>query len=211
MDYITLVIRLSLVFFLTLIYGVQRQKSHKPVGFGTYILVAIGACGLSIASQELVGINNTVSLLAAIITGIGFLGAGALIKTPDKVFGFTTAASIWFFAIFGVLIGIGEYLIGIILYFLAFVIVLFDESLEKRGIGSYRRKIIITSNKIVGKKELAEIMAGYCTHFNLLYININKKDKKMVYAYLIEGPRKDISHLIKEIYNKKWCTSVFFE
>ena len=153
MDYITLVIRLSLVFFLTLIYGVQRQKSHKPVGFGTYILVAIGACGLSIASQELVGINNTVSLLAAIITGIGFLGAGALIKTPDKVFGFTTAASIWFFAIFGVLIGIGEYLIGIILYFLAFVIVLFDESLEKRGIGSYRRKIIITSNKIVGKKE----------------------------------------------------------
>ena len=210
MESTELILRFALVFVLTLLYGIQRQRSHKPVGFGTFILVAIGACGLSLTAYEM-GIEKTIPLLGAIITGIGFLGAGALIKTSDKIFGFTTAASIWLFAIFGLIIGLGYYRNGLILYFLAWIVVLFDEHFEKKGIGSYRRKIMIISNKNIDKKEITETLSRHCTQFNLLSLNINKKEKRISFGYLIEGPRKDIEFLVKEFNKKKWCSSVSFE
>ena len=210
MEFNEIVLKFVIVFVLTFIYGIYMQKSHKPVGFGTFILVAIGACAMSIVAYDM-GIPNSISLLAAIITGIGFLGAGALIRGSEKIFGFTTAASIWLFAIFGVVIGIGEYRNGLILYFLAWIVIVSDRYLETKGLGSYRRKIVITSNTPVDKKEITNILSEYCTRFNLLNINMNKKDKKISMGYTIEGPRKDIEFLIKEFYKKRWCISVFFE
>ena len=88
---------------------------HKPIGFGTYIFVATGACGLSLVSI-LIPTENPLPLLGAIVTGIGFLGAGALIKTADRVVGFTSAASIWIFAIFGLIAGLGHYLLSFVIY-----------------------------------------------------------------------------------------------
>ena len=57
-----MILRFSLVFILSLVYGLQRQKSHKPIGFGTFTLVSIGACGLAIIAVEM-GTNLTISLL----------------------------------------------------------------------------------------------------------------------------------------------------
>ena len=204
------IFRFALVFILTFVYGLQRQRSHKPVGFGTFMLIASGACGLSIVAQE-IGMPSALPLLAAIITGIGFLGAGALIRTSDKVFGFTTAASIWFFAIFGVIIGIGSYKNGLILYSLAWIIVVFDKYLEVKGIGSYRRKINIVCNKKVSKEDLTKLLLEHCTKFNLLKINLNKKEKRFLSSYLIEGQKKDIEFLIQDFYKKKWCSQVALE
>ena len=87
----TIIFRFVLAFVLALLFGFNRQKAHKPTGFVTYIFVAIGSCALSMAAILIS--ENPLPLLAAIVTGIGFLGAGALIKTSDKVFGFTSAAS----------------------------------------------------------------------------------------------------------------------
>ena len=210
MEFNEIIFRLGLVFVLTFIYGLQRQRSHKPIGFGTFMLVASGACGLSIVAQE-IGIPSSLPLLGAIITGIGFLGAGALIRTSDKIFGFTTAASIWFFAIFGVVIGIGSYSNGLILYSLAWIIVGVDKYLEIKGIGSYRKKIIIICNKKTDKKELTQLLSKHCTRFNLLNLNFNKKEKKFLSSYLIEGPRKDIEFLIQDFYKKNWCSQVSLE
>ena len=202
-----ILLRLGIVFILTFIYGLQRQRSHKPIGFGTFMLVASGACGLSIVAEE-IGIPASLSLLGAIITGIGFLGAGALIRTSDKIFGFTTAASIWFFAIFGVIIGIGSYVNGLILYFLAWIIVVVDKYLEFKGIGSYRKKITIICNKKINKKELTKLLSTYCTRFHLLNLTFNKTEKKFTSSYLIEGPKRDIEFLILDFYKKDWCSQI---
>lgn len=75
---------LFFVFLLSTIYDFLRQRLYKPIGFGTYIFVAIGACELSLGSR-LVSSENPLPLLGAIVTGIGFLSAGALVKTSDKV------------------------------------------------------------------------------------------------------------------------------
>src|SRR3989338_8472325 len=103
-----IILRFFVVAILSSLYGLQRQRRHKPVGFGTIVFVSVGACALAILAVEL-GIENSIGLLGAIVTGIGFLGAGAIIKNNDRIFGFTTAASIWLFSIFGLIVGLGQF------------------------------------------------------------------------------------------------------
>ena len=205
-----MVLRFSIVFLLSLIYGLQRQKSHKPIGFGSFILVSIGACALAITAVEM-GTNFTVPLLSAIVTGIGFLGAGALIKGSDRIFGFTTATSIWLFAIFGLIIGLGYYRNGLVVYGMVWMVVAVDNYLEKRGIGSYRKRVTITYNQFNKKEQISNILADYCTKFTLMGINLDKKQKTISSSYLIEGPKKEIEDLLKELYKNNWCVSVKFE
>ena len=204
-----IVLRLVLVFALSFVYGFQRQKSHKPVGFGTFILVAVGASALAVAAAEM-GLERSVPLLAAIVTGIGFLGAGALIKTTDKIFGFTTAASIWVFAILGLIIGLGKYKEGFIVYSMIWITILVDGYLEHHAIGSYRKRLTIECDIFVNKDDVANILAKYSTGFSLMNITLSKKDKRIVMNYLIEGPKKDINFLLRELYKEKWCLSVRF-
>lgn len=198
------------VFVLTFIYGLQRQRSHKPVGFGTFILVAVGACALAVTASQM-SLENSVSLLAAIVTGIGFLGAGALIRNQDKIFGFTTAASIWLFAIFGLVSGLGDYSTGIIIYSVVWLVIASDNYLEKKGIGSYRKKLTIITQDFVTKEEVTNILAKYCTNFSLNYINANKKERKISLNYLIEGMKKDVKFLLSDLYKQKWCVSLNFD
>jgi putative Mg2+ transporter-C (MgtC) family protein len=202
--------RILLVFLLSSLYGIERQKNHKPAGFGTFTLVAVGACSLVIIASEF-GETYSVAIIGAVVTGIGFLGAGALLRNNDRVFGFATAASIWFFAIFGLVIGLGYFAIGFLIYVIVWLAVMFDNYLEEKGLGSYRRRVTITYNDFDKKDELSDILADYSKKFNLISIQINKKEKTISSSYLIEGMKKEIGLLLKELHKKKWCTSVKFE
>jgi putative Mg2+ transporter-C (MgtC) family protein len=205
-----ILVRFVIVSILSAFYGLQRQRRHKPIGFGTVIFVAVGACALSILASDF-GIPNSIGLLSAIVTGIGFLGAGAIIKNSDRIFGFTTAASIWLFAIFGMAIGLGSYKEGFAIYAIVWLVVAFDRLLEKQGIGSYRKRVTITYTKFDKKEEISDILADYCTSFTLMYINLDKSHKTITSSYLIEGPKKEIEDLLKELYKNKWCVAVKFE
>jgi putative Mg2+ transporter-C (MgtC) family protein len=204
---ITIIEKLLVVFVLTFLYGLDRQRTHKPIGFGTFILVSLGACGLTIVATQL-GLTTSISLLGAIVTGIGFLGAGALIRTSDRTFGFTTAASVWVFAIFGIIIGLGLYEIGIVIYILVWIVVFFDRYLEKKFIGSYKREISVITRGFIDKKEITDILSKYCTSFKLIKVDVDRKEKEVLLKYLIEGLKKDIESLLKEFYEKRWCISI---
>ncbi len=143
MDHILLLWKFLLTFLFALSYGLERQRSNKPVGFGTFIFVSIGSCGLSITATEL-NSANPLPLLSGIITGIGFLGAGALIKTTDKIHGFTTASSIWIFAIIGLTIGVGEFEVAIMMFVIIWMVLGMDKVLKQRGIGYYRKRLTLT-------------------------------------------------------------------
>ncbi len=90
--------------------GIEREYRDKSAGFRTMILVAVGSCLFVIFSQIL-GTPEAEStrIAASVVTGIGFLGAGAIIKNGDDVKGLTTAASIWLVASLGMGAGIGQY------------------------------------------------------------------------------------------------------
>lgn len=211
MDVLIIINRLLLIFILSFIFGFERQRSNKPVGFGTFIFVALGSGAMAI-SASIISPDNFIVAIGAIVTGIGFLGAGALIKDHDKTFGFTTAASIWLFAIIGISIGLGNYLLGIILYSFIWIVVLFDKTFEMKGLGNYRSRIIIESNKIVSETEVWEFFRNVgIKKTKLINFKISKKEKKCSLTYFIEGETKKIKNIPKEAANYKWIESFSIE
>lgn len=210
MDAFTDFARLLIVFLFALIFGLQRQKSHKPIGFGTYIFVSTGACVLALAATYLAP-QNPLPLLSAIVTGIGFLGAGALIKSTDKVFGFTSAATIWFFAILGLTIGIGEYFLGFMAYLIVWAVFGFDYYLEKHSIGSYQKKITVTTNKLMNEAEIKKMLAEYTKKYRLVESTIDKKNSKMILIYNVEGSKNNLNLLPIKLHDKDWFESCRIE
>lgn len=201
-------LRFGVTFILSLLFGLERQYSHKPIGFGTYTFVAIGSTSMAIIAVSL-GFEHSIPLLSAIVTGIGFLGAGAMIKTNEKIFGLTSAASIWAFAIFGLVIGIGEYIIGITLYGLIWTVVISDRLLERYGIGSYQKKVTIQTQKIVNIKEVAN--AAGIKKFKLIDIDIDKIHHKMILHLYVEGQKEDINKIPDRLISQDWFEDVKIE
>jgi putative Mg2+ transporter-C (MgtC) family protein len=117
-----LVLRLGLATLLAGLIGLEREVRDQAAGFRTHMLVALGACLFAIVSAysvesflgtEEAGVRYDPTRIAAqIVTGIGFLGAGAIIRSGMSVRGLTTAASLWVVAAIGTAIGLGGYLVG---------------------------------------------------------------------------------------------------
>ena len=95
--------------------GLERDIQDKPAGTRTFAVVGIGACLFTVASERAFsGGDDAVSrVVAQIVTGVGFLGAGTIIQVKDRVEGLTTAAGIWSAAAIGMTFGFGLYLLGI--------------------------------------------------------------------------------------------------
>jgi putative Mg2+ transporter-C (MgtC) family protein len=201
MELVNVVLRLLITFILALLFGLERQRSHKPIGFGTFIFVSIGSCSLALTAIEL-GVGNPLPLLGSIVTGIGFLGAGALIKTTDKIFGFTTAASIWVFAILGLLIGVGHYYSGFITYSFVWVVILIDSYLEKNGSGSYQKRILVTIKRNEEKK-LEELLKNF-NKVKMISIEVDKNKKIETYCYLINCGGKKLRRIVNILNQSSW-------
>ena len=118
------------VFFVGLI-GFERQRKHKIAGMTTHVLVALGAAALTILSKQMmydtlelaksigtdvnanIVVENT-RIIAGVITGVGFLGTGAILKTNSNVYGLTTASTLWISAIIGIVFGMNYVILGIV-------------------------------------------------------------------------------------------------
>lgn len=155
----TIIFRVLLTIVLAALFGLERQFKKKPVGFGTFILVATGSCIITLTAIQLSDGGNPLFVIGGIITGIGFLGAGALIRREEKkVFGFTTAAAIWGFAALGITIGAGLIFLGLIFYVAVVLIVIIDSYLENHGFGPYHKTLHLTLNNMGGWKSVNSIL-----------------------------------------------------
>lgn len=109
--------QLALAAILGGIIGAERELSGHPAGLRTNILVAVGSCLftiLSIHAFPLTGnAQDTGRVAAQVVTGVGFLGAGAVIQTKRDVHGLTTAATIWLVAAVGMAAATKLYMLGI--------------------------------------------------------------------------------------------------
>jgi len=103
--------RVLLAFFLGGVVGIEREWARRPAGLRTHMLVCAGSACFTVASIygfNSYGTNVDPSRLAAqIITGVGFLGAGAIFRSGTAVRGLTTASSIWITAAIGIVTGLG--------------------------------------------------------------------------------------------------------
>ena len=132
-------LRILLAGGLGALIGLQREIDGKPAGIRTYGLVAIGAATFTAAGILGFGAGDPSSrIVAQIITGIGFLGAGTILHLKDRVLGLTTAAGLWVAAALGIAVGSGLYLIGIGTAIAVFLLLQFlrPEVLVKLGVAS---------------------------------------------------------------------------
>jgi len=108
-----MVLRLLMSLAFGILIGIERQWHHKNAGLKTNTLVAIGATAFALISEHGLGISNNPAVVAAgVVTGIGFIGGGVIMRRGRNVQGINTAANLWAAASMGLAIGIGCYILG---------------------------------------------------------------------------------------------------
>ncbi len=112
-DEVDITIRLLLAALAGGLIGFERERAEKPAGLRTHLLVCVGAALLTVSSiYGFSGIADPARVAAGVAVGVGFLGAGTIIRQEAQVIGLTTAASIWVVAAIGLAFGTGLYLPG---------------------------------------------------------------------------------------------------
>ncbi len=113
-------LRLACAMLVGLVIGTEREYTHRPAGMRTHILVALGACVVSITGEIIFhhysGLGSSADparLSAQVVTGVGFLGAGTILREGATVKGLTTAASLWAVACLGIAAGFGYYALAL--------------------------------------------------------------------------------------------------
>jgi len=114
--------------------GLERERSQKEAGLRTNILIAVGATLLTILALRLPALAQGADpgrLTGHIVSGIGFLGAGAIIQARFAVHGLTTAASIWTVAAIGITVGLGLHLTALLVTLFVLVVLVFFKALSR--------------------------------------------------------------------------------
>lgn len=121
--------RLCIAALLGGLMGWERGRADKPVGIRTMLLISAGAAAFALLGEQIIDASNRTDIirvdptrvLSYIISGVGFLGAGAILHSKRTVKGITTAASIWVSAAVGAACGVGQFMIGFLLFAIAFI------------------------------------------------------------------------------------------
>ena len=140
---IQMLLRLLLASFLGGLIGLEREIHGRPAGFRTHLLVSLGSCLFCITSIEFYRLFGNFSgsgpigidpgrIAAQVVTGIGFLGAGAIIRERASIRGLTTAACLWVAAALGIACGVGLFYLAICVTLVALANLLLLKQVEKR-------------------------------------------------------------------------------
>ena len=137
LDWGSIAMRLLCAMLVGLVIGTEREYTHRPAGMRTHILVALGSCAVMITGQLIFveyrpfGASPDPARLAAqVITGVGFLGAGTILREGINVKGLTTAASLWSVACLGIAAGGGYYAVSLIGMVFIFITLTLFESIQ---------------------------------------------------------------------------------
>jgi putative Mg2+ transporter-C (MgtC) family protein len=170
------------------IVGLERERSDQPAGLRTNMVLVIGATLAMVLSINLgylyakPGTSADPARLAAqVISGIGFLGAGAILRFGYNVKGLTTASSLWTMAIVGMTVGAGYYLIGVFATVLMLIVLALLNVIEKRFLRtSIARYISIEVNFRKGVvKTIRHIVEEFAVSISNFTIQKHVKDERL--------------------------------
>jgi putative Mg2+ transporter-C (MgtC) family protein len=125
-------LRLTLAAGLGGAIGLEREYRRKPAGLRTNMLIALGSALFSVMSVQLgSGAGSPDRIAAQVVTGIGFLGAGAILRSGENIHGLTTAATIWVNAAIGMAAGLGAYAVASVGAAITLVVLAFLPVMER--------------------------------------------------------------------------------
>jgi putative Mg2+ transporter-C (MgtC) family protein len=211
LGYVNIYIGLCILTFTALILGgligFDREKKLKPAGMKTNILICIGSTlytVISILIQKKLGnqMADVTRISAQIVTGIGFLGAGAIIQNRGGVKGLTTAATIWVVAAIGVTVGAGFPIIATLYTVTIFAVLKIINPIYNKleNVKDFKDYHVEVLTKGSAKKQIKEIILSEIDVINEIHEEIINKeeDLRILNFFITMHPRK-IKQIHKEI------------
>ncbi len=193
-----ILIRVLSALLLGFAIGLEREMTNKYAGLRTNILVCLGACIFTIISiygfptfadgdnvivSQATGVRDTARIAAQVVTGIGFIGGGTVLRHGATVFGLTTAATLWIAASIGMACGAGMYLVAIIGTIFSIITLV--------SVRVFEKNVLITSTKntkrlkvnisCVSEKsdDIYNYLIEHYTHLREISKKLNKQDENL--------------------------------
>lgn len=212
--YIDYTIRLLMAFFCGAVLGAERKTRQHTVGLRTLILISVSSCLLTMLSTltangdfGVTASGDCTRVTAGIVTGIGFLGAGAIIRTGLNIRGLTTAAIIWSASALGVASGAGQYFLTTVTLAIIIVCLFIFSKIEYKLFPQEKSKILtivyatLISDGESERIKIADVQRVLVEH-NLIEHDINitqsVKDEKTILKFWVKVPSKVNLSLLTE-------------
>lgn len=209
------IIQILLATLLGAVFGMERELRNKPAGFITFMLVSMGSCLFGILQKNIIGDDSKTRVIAQVVSGIGFLGAGTILHNRGSVKGITTAALLWVSAAVGLLVGTG----GIINCTIAVVatVVLYPLTLLSRKVGrrfmvnrQVHRVYIVFEEE--HEKELYDLLASKGVIVKKTFFH-NKREVgslhlKEIYLYFSVTKKISYQSILDELASDGWIHQI---
>lgn len=205
------------------VIGLEREYANKWAGLRTHILVCVGSCIFTILSiwgfpvlmaEDATATRDSARIAAQILTGIGFIGGGTVLRHGSAIYGLTTASTLWVAAAIGMACGCGMYWIAIVSTFYSVAVLVFVRFFEKTFISKYtsktvkRLKVSITCPVSVADAVYAKITESFSTIVEITRQKYDKATYQSAIVFVFESREKhpvqfinDVISEIKEINN----------
>ena len=199
--------------FLGGLVGLEREIKHKPAGLRTNILICLGSTIIMIVSLNLSEIYGNIvdpsRIAAQVVTGIGFIGAGTIIRSRGSVHGLTTAATIWVIAGIGLAIGNGYYSPALIATFVIMIILNLGTKLEKifkpdADIHRYSIISVNTENVFDAIKNIINIFP-----FEMEEMKIEKFDNKIRFHIAFKGKSEIQKEFVEKMIKSEGIEEIY--
>lgn len=192
LDYLDILTRLVCAMVVGTVIGMEREFTHRPAGLRTHILVALGACAVMITGQMIFAqyrpfgaTSDPARLAAQVISGVGFLGAGTIMREGVNVKGLTTAASLWAVACLGIAAGGGYYevaLIGMVLMLITLTVI---EALQNLMLKGSRRSnkdyVLVTTDAAIGINAINKAADATSCHISCITLENVGEDVQITF------------------------------
>ena len=187
--------KLVLSLLLGAIIGIERRRKGQIAGLRTFALISMGATLAMLISiyipQEYLGLKNgdPGRIAAQVVSGVGFLGAGAIIQMKGSVRGLTTAAGIWMTACIGLAVGAGMYLISIIATLLIIFILVNIERIEQRHNFLWESKIIRVKTHGITEslQSLRDILESNDVHISDEFMKYDYEHQQTIINFMVRS------------------------
>lgn len=193
------IIKLAVSLLMGSVIGAEREFRSKAAGFRTVILIMVGSTLFTIISNVM---KSETRVAANIITGIGFLGAGAIFKEGLSVQGLTSAATIWISAAIGMAIGIGQYEFAGASLVITMVVLLGFSWLQQVIDNTNRERLYRVTVGMMEASKLDTIDALFrgC-QVKAFRINQRKEEDYITITYSVKGSESNHEQLVKTLFN----------
>lgn len=217
MDNIDFIIRLTIALALGFALGLERELTNKYAGLRTHILVCLGACIFTIVSiygfptfaggdnviiDQATGIRDTARVAAQIVTGIGFIGAGTVLRNGPMIIGLTTAATLWISAAIGMTCGVGMYDVAIIATVISVAVLTLIRVFERRILPASIKRAKRFKITMYCNGDIVQTVHDYLTKTAENMEDFSSKR-------LIENPEKSKVSSTFELSNKKIMNDIY--